>query len=282
MESAEERKRRRIRENVCKYRLKKKKRAQEEQARERYDTHIPERNGCTQDVTIADIYILIYKSTVKKCWGRKIGDSLANGALCLKCKELLSILAVLPLGSCEAERKLSTASLHYIHVECRDKVFSRWSRPTFVKLQHHAFCDYWSTINFELFRRNNILEQWYIEGKRSRGRQRTTFIGSLNTWTTQKQYNNNSFLSIAENKSEWRTMIANVCPRQGNNSHLSLWNFSATQRTDVTNGVLPVSWLDGQATKPAPPLGYIGDLVRRVCEHPAGLITRPVKGRMSS
>ncbi|KAG1673509.1 Craniofacial development protein 2 [Nymphon striatum] len=54
-----------------------------------------------------------------------------------------------------------------------------------------------------------------IEGKRSRGRQRTTFIGSLNTWTTQKQYNNNSFLRIAENRSEWRTMIANVCPRQG-------------------------------------------------------------------
>ncbi|KAG1687708.1 Hypoxia up-regulated protein 1 [Nymphon striatum] len=31
-----------------------------------------------------------------------------------------------------------------------------------------------------------------------------------NYWTTQKQYNNNSFLRIAENRSEWRTMIANV------------------------------------------------------------------------
>ncbi|KAG1673113.1 hypothetical protein GQR58_015670 [Nymphon striatum] len=33
-----------------------------------------------------------------------------------------------------------------------------------------------------------------IEGKRSRGRQRTTFIGSLNAWTTQKHYKKQQFL----------------------------------------------------------------------------------------
>ena len=53
-----------------------------------------------------------------------------------------------------------------------------------------------------------------IEGKRSRGRQRITFIESLNSWSTNVA-SNNTFLKLTENRSGWRAMIANVCSRQG-------------------------------------------------------------------
>ncbi|GFO12192.1 endonuclease-reverse transcriptase [Plakobranchus ocellatus] len=53
-----------------------------------------------------------------------------------------------------------------------------------------------------------------IEGKRSRGRQRITFIENLKSWAVGKGSNNN-FIWITENRYEWRNMIANVCSRQG-------------------------------------------------------------------
>ena len=53
-----------------------------------------------------------------------------------------------------------------------------------------------------------------IEGKRSRGRQRTTFIESLNSRSANMD-SNNSFLRLTESRSGWRAMIANVCSRQG-------------------------------------------------------------------
>ncbi|GFO22445.1 endonuclease-reverse transcriptase [Plakobranchus ocellatus] len=53
-----------------------------------------------------------------------------------------------------------------------------------------------------------------IEGKRSRDRQRITFIENLKSWAIDKGSNNN-FINLTENKFEWRNMIANVCSRQG-------------------------------------------------------------------
>ncbi|GFN88321.1 eukaryotic translation initiation factor 3 subunit f [Plakobranchus ocellatus] len=53
-----------------------------------------------------------------------------------------------------------------------------------------------------------------IEGKRSRGRRRITFIENLKSWAIGKGSNNN-FIRLTENRYEWRNMIANVCSRQG-------------------------------------------------------------------
>ncbi|GFN94387.1 endonuclease-reverse transcriptase [Plakobranchus ocellatus] len=52
-----------------------------------------------------------------------------------------------------------------------------------------------------------------IEEKRSRGRQRITFIESLKSWATGKGSHNN-FIRLTESRFEWRNMIANVCSRQ--------------------------------------------------------------------
>ena len=54
-----------------------------------------------------------------------------------------------------------------------------------------------------------------IEGKRSRGRQRITFLESLNSWVTGNNKDNLTFLRMTENREKWRIMIADVCPRQG-------------------------------------------------------------------
>ncbi|GFN81784.1 eukaryotic translation initiation factor 3 subunit f [Plakobranchus ocellatus] len=53
-----------------------------------------------------------------------------------------------------------------------------------------------------------------IEGKRSRGRQRLTFIENLKSRAIGKGSNDN-FIRLTENRFEWRNMIANVCFRQG-------------------------------------------------------------------
>ncbi|GFO38129.1 hypothetical protein PoB_006463400 [Plakobranchus ocellatus] len=52
-----------------------------------------------------------------------------------------------------------------------------------------------------------------IEGKRSRGRQRITFIDSLKSWAIGKGSNNN-FMRLTGNEFEWRNMKASVCSRQ--------------------------------------------------------------------
>ena len=54
-----------------------------------------------------------------------------------------------------------------------------------------------------------------IEGKRSRGRQRITFLESLNSWVTGNNKDNLTFLRMTENRDKWRIMIADVCSRQG-------------------------------------------------------------------
>ncbi|GFN87130.1 U2 small nuclear ribonucleoprotein a'-like [Plakobranchus ocellatus] len=68
------------------------------------------------------------------------------------------------------------------------------------------------------FCRHKVLEHLAItgrtEGKRSRDRQRITFIENLKSWAIGKGSNNN-FIRLTENRFEWRNMIANVCSRQG-------------------------------------------------------------------
>ena len=54
-----------------------------------------------------------------------------------------------------------------------------------------------------------------IEGKRSRGRKRLTYLESLNAWVTGKERNNAEFLRISEDRVEWRRMITDVCIRRG-------------------------------------------------------------------
>ena len=52
-----------------------------------------------------------------------------------------------------------------------------------------------------------------IEGKRSRGRQRLTYVDSLNTWATQKQMSNNQFMNASRDRDRWRAMAVNACSR---------------------------------------------------------------------
>ncbi|GFN85963.1 endonuclease-reverse transcriptase [Plakobranchus ocellatus] len=53
-----------------------------------------------------------------------------------------------------------------------------------------------------------------IEGKRSRGRQRITFIENFKSWAISKSSNNN-FIRLIEDRYEWRNKIANICSRPG-------------------------------------------------------------------
>ena len=52
-----------------------------------------------------------------------------------------------------------------------------------------------------------------IEGKRSRGRQRLTYVDSLNTWATQKQMSNNQFMNASIDRDRWRAMAVDTCSR---------------------------------------------------------------------
>ena len=58
-----------------------------------------------------------------------------------------------------------------------------------------------------------------IEGVRSRGRQRTKYLDSLNKWTTEildiDKLDNNSFLRLSEDRDVWRAMITDACFRPG-------------------------------------------------------------------
>ena len=50
-----------------------------------------------------------------------------------------------------------------------------------------------------------------IEGKRSRGRQRKTYLQSLKDRTTEGVMSMTNFLRMAERKDDWRHMIAKSC-----------------------------------------------------------------------
>ena len=54
-----------------------------------------------------------------------------------------------------------------------------------------------------------------IEGKRDRGRQRMTYLNSLNCWVTKKEKDNISFLRVSDQRYDWRVMVTDVCSRPG-------------------------------------------------------------------
>ena len=65
--------------------------------------------------------------------------------------------------------------------------------------------------------RKNALEHLGItgkvEGKRSRGRQRVTYVDSLNRWATSGKMNNNQFMTASYDRVGWKIMAANACSR---------------------------------------------------------------------
>ena len=54
-----------------------------------------------------------------------------------------------------------------------------------------------------------------IEGTRSRGRERITFLDSLSSFVTGNNKDNIALLRMTEDRDRWRIMIADVCSRQG-------------------------------------------------------------------
>ena len=54
-----------------------------------------------------------------------------------------------------------------------------------------------------------------INGKRSRGKPRITFLESLNSWATENKMDNISFLRLSENRDNWHNVITDVCSRPG-------------------------------------------------------------------
>ena len=52
-----------------------------------------------------------------------------------------------------------------------------------------------------------------IQGKRDRGRQRLTYLQSLNNWATTGTSNKTEFLRSAEQREVWRRMTADACNR---------------------------------------------------------------------
>ena len=54
-----------------------------------------------------------------------------------------------------------------------------------------------------------------IEGKRDRGRQRLTYLESLNTWVNKGATTKSEFLRVADRREDWRLMTADVCDRPG-------------------------------------------------------------------
>lgn len=52
-----------------------------------------------------------------------------------------------------------------------------------------------------------------IEGRRSRGRQRTTYIDSLNNYATKKSISNTELIRMTTEREVWRAMVVDVCHR---------------------------------------------------------------------
>ncbi|GFR95408.1 endonuclease-reverse transcriptase [Elysia marginata] len=54
-----------------------------------------------------------------------------------------------------------------------------------------------------------------INGKKSRGRQRTTYVDSLNTWANLEQHTRSQFMTSSCERQIWKTMTVNACSRHG-------------------------------------------------------------------
>ena len=53
----------------------------------------------------------------------------------------------------------------------------------------------------------------YSYGQRSRGRQRETYIDSLNAWATSKAVKNNQSMGTSYDRDRWIAMVVNACSR---------------------------------------------------------------------
>ncbi|GFS05856.1 craniofacial development protein 2 [Elysia marginata] len=54
-----------------------------------------------------------------------------------------------------------------------------------------------------------------INGKKSRGRQRPTYVDSLNTWANLEQHTRSQFMRSSCERQIWKTMTVNACSRHG-------------------------------------------------------------------
>ncbi|GFR88211.1 endonuclease-reverse transcriptase [Elysia marginata] len=54
-----------------------------------------------------------------------------------------------------------------------------------------------------------------INGKKCGGRQRTTYVDSLNTWANLKQQMRSQFMRSSCERQIWKTMTVNACSRYG-------------------------------------------------------------------
>ena len=54
-----------------------------------------------------------------------------------------------------------------------------------------------------------------VEGKKSKGRPRITYLNNLNSSVTKKEKSIISFLRVSDQREKWRTMITDVCHRPG-------------------------------------------------------------------
>ncbi|GFR72098.1 hypothetical protein ElyMa_000369700 [Elysia marginata] len=54
-----------------------------------------------------------------------------------------------------------------------------------------------------------------INGKKSCGRQRTTYVDSLNTWANLEQHTRSQFMRSPCERQIWKTMTVNACSRHG-------------------------------------------------------------------
>ncbi|GFS10820.1 UDP-glucuronosyltransferase 2A1-like [Elysia marginata] len=54
-----------------------------------------------------------------------------------------------------------------------------------------------------------------INGKKSRGRQRTTYVDSVNTWANLEQHTRSQFMRSSCERQIWKTMTVNACSRHG-------------------------------------------------------------------
>ncbi|GFS07052.1 RNA-directed DNA polymerase from mobile element jockey-like [Elysia marginata] len=54
-----------------------------------------------------------------------------------------------------------------------------------------------------------------IDGKKSCGRQRTTYVDSLNTWANLEQHSRSQFMRSSCERQIWKTMTVNACSRHG-------------------------------------------------------------------
>ncbi|GFS20936.1 hypothetical protein ElyMa_005069500 [Elysia marginata] len=71
----------------------------------------------------------------------------------------------------------------------------------------------------EIRKRGSIIEHLAttrkINAKKSRGRQRTTYVDCLNTWANLEQHTRSQFMRSSCERQIWKTMTVNACSRHG-------------------------------------------------------------------